>query len=118
MQRLAHGGDDLLLARETTGTGHSASEIAFVGIDDLHAACAQYLDIFLRRGVVPHVYVHRRRDHNRRRRCEIERGQEIVGDAAREFGEDVGRGGRDQQQIRSLRYGDVFDGAFQIGFAA
>ncbi len=51
-------------------------------------------------------------------RCEIERGQEIVGDAAGEFGEDVGGGGRDQQQIRALRYGDVFDGAFEIGLAA
>ena len=68
--------------------------------------------------MVPHVYVHRRRDHNRRRRCKIERGQEIVGDTASEFGEDIGGGWRDQQQIRALGYGDVFDGAFQIGFAA
>jgi hypothetical protein len=68
--------------------------------------------------MVPHVHVHRRRDDDRGGAGQIERSQKIVGDTPREFGEDVGGGWRDEQQVRSLRHGDVFDGAFQIGFAA
>ena len=118
VQHFAHRGDDLFLAGEAAGAGHAAGEVAFVGIDDVHSARAQHLDIFLRRRVIPHVDVHRRRDDDRRGGGEIQRGQKIVGDAAREFGEDVGGGGRDEQEIGALRDGDVFDGAVEIGFAA
>ena len=46
---------------------------------------------------------------------EIKRGEKIVGDAVREFSENVGGGGSDEQQIDALRDGDVFDGAFDVG---
>ena len=118
MQNFANGGDNLFLAGKAACASHPAGEIAFVGIDDVHAARAQHLDIFLRRRVIPHVHVHRRRDDHRRGGCEIQSGQKIVGNAAREFREDVGGGGSDQQQIGALRDSDVFDGAFEIGFAA
>ena len=65
--------------------------------------------------MLPHVDVHRRSDHHRRFRGEIQRAEKIVGDAVREFPEDVGGGRRDQEKIDPLRHGDVLDGAFDVG---
>ena len=102
---------------EASCARHAAGEIAFVGIDDMNAARAQRREIFLRGGVLPHVDVHGGRDDDGSLRGEIERGEKIVGDAVREFPEDVGGGGRDEKKIDALRDGDVFDGAFDVGEA-
>ena len=80
--------------------GHAAGQITLVGRNDAHAARAQRLDIFLRRGMVPHVDVHRRSDDDGRSRREIQGGQEIVGDASREFGQGVGGGRGDHEHVQ------------------
>ena len=77
--------------------GHAAGEIAFVRIDHIHAARAQCCEILLRRRVLPHVHVHRRRNNHRSFRGEVKRGEKIFGDAVREFSEDVGSGGSYEQ---------------------
>ena len=53
--------------------------------------------------------VHRRRHQHRRSCREVERGQEIVGDAVGELADDVRRGRRDQQQVDVGRQRDVLD---------
>ena len=106
--------DDGLRGGQAARAGHAASQVAFIGIDDVHAARAQRREIFLRRGVLPHVDVHGRRHDDGSLGGEIQRGEEIVGDAVREFSENVGGGGRHKQQVDSLRHGDVFDGAFHV----
>src|SRR5580700_1725125 len=68
--------------------------------------------------MVPHIYVHGGSHDDGSSAGQIERGQEIVGDAAREFCEDVGGGWSDQQEVGALRYRDVFDGALEISFAS
>ena len=68
--------------------------------------------------MIPHIHVHRRRDDYRGGAGKVQRGQKIVGDAAREFRENIGSGGSDEKQIGTLRDGDVLDGTFQVGFAA
>ena len=78
---------------------------------------AQAFKIFLCRGMVPHVDVHRGRDNHGRGSGEIKRAEKIVTDAAAELGNDVGSRRRDQKQIAALRDSDVFNGAFEIGFA-
>src|SRR5262249_25386922 len=57
VQDFADRRDDLFLPGETAGAGHAAGEIAFVGIDDVDAPRAKHLDVFLSRGVIPHVDV-------------------------------------------------------------
>ena len=106
--------DDGFGGGQAAGARHAAGEIAFVGIDDVDAARAQRREIFLRRGMLPHVDVHRGSDDYGSFRGEIERGEKIFGDAVREFSENVGSGGSDEQKINALRDGDVFDGAFDI----
>src|SRR5271170_1385544 len=113
----AHGSHDFFLAGEAASADHAAREIAFVWSDDANAAVAQETDIFLRGGVIPHVYVHGGSDDYRRGAGQVKRGEKIVGDATGEFGENIGGGRGYEEQIGSLGYGDVFDGAFQIGFA-
>ena len=68
--------------------------------------------------MIPHIHVHGRGNHHRRRRCQVQRRQKIIRDPTRKFRNDVRRGGRHQEQIRSLRYRDVFDRAFKVCFTA
>src|SRR5260370_17161360 len=42
----------------------------------------------------------------------------MVGNSARKFGDDIGGGRRYQQEVRTLGNGDMFDGAFKVGFPA
>ena len=106
---------DRFRGSEAARAGHAAGEIAFVGINHMNAASTERREIFLRRGVLPHVHIHRGCNNHGSFRSEIQRGEKILGDAVREFSEDVGSGGRDQQKIDALRDGDMFDGAFDVG---
>src|SRR5579859_4221909 len=115
VERLANRRDDFLLSGEAAGAGHSTCKIAFIRVDDFHAARPQLFDVFLGRGVVPHVDVHGRGNNYGGGGGQIKRGEKIVGDAAGEFRENVrGRRGH-EEQIRALSHGDVLDGAFEIG---
>ena len=80
--------------------------------------CAQHLQVRLRGRVLPHVGVHGRRQHHRAGEGQIESGEEIVGQAVRELGQQVGGGGRDHQQLVLLGHADVLDGARQSGVRA
>ena len=57
------------------------------------------IEIPLNGGVLQHMGVHRGREQHRRLRGDVQRRQEIVGDAIREFADDVRGGRRDEQQI-------------------
>ena len=109
-----HGGDDGFILCQASRAGHAAGQISRAGFDDLHAALAQNLQIRLRRRMIPHVDVHRRSDDDGRGGREIERGQEIAGNALREVRENVGGGGSDDQRIDRLRDRDVLDGGVDI----
>ena len=76
---------------------------------------AQNFQIRLRRGMIPHVHVHRRSDDDRSRGREIKRGEKVAGDALREVRQNVGSGGSNQQSINRLRDGNVLDGGIDIG---
>ncbi len=114
MQNFADGGNDRVLSGEASRSGHAASQIAFVGIDNVNAAAAQALEIFLCRGMIPHVDVHRGGDYDRRSGREIKSTEKIVTDAAAELRNDVGSRRRDQKQIGALRNSNVFNGTFEI----
>ena len=88
---------------------HAAGQFACPRLDDGHAALAQRFNIRLRGRMVPHIHVHRRRNHDRRRCGEIKRGKKIVGDAVSELGQNVGRGGSNNQRVGPLRLGNVVD---------
>ena len=89
-----------------------------VRVHDFHRTRSQHRDIFLRGGVIPHVHIHRRSDHDRSCASQIQGGEKIIGDAARKFRNDVGRGGGYEKKVRALRDGNMLDGAFEIGLAA
>ncbi len=114
-QSFHRGRDNQVVLRQPAGAGHAASQIAVAGLDDPHAALAQDFQIRLRGRMVPHIHVHRGRDHDRRGGRQIKRGQEIAGNALRELGENVGRGGHNQQRINRLRDRDMLDGRVDVG---
>src|SRR5215470_17512774 len=68
--------------------------------------------------MIPHVYVHRRRNNKRRGRRKMKCGKEIVRNTAREFRNDVRSRWSNEKQIRPLRNGDVFDRAFEVCLSA
>src|SRR3984957_16377733 len=113
-QHLANFLCDGLGGSETSRTDHSARQVAFVGIDDMNAAFAQNREVALRGGVVPHVDVHRRRNDNRSFGGEVKGREKIFRDTVCEFAENVSSSRRNEQQIDSLRYGNMFDGAFDV----
>ena len=75
-----------------------------------HAALAEDFQIRLGRRVLPHIDVHRRSHQDRRGGGQIHGGEEVVGDAVGELGQDVGGGGSDDHGVGPLRLADVLDG--------
>ena len=100
---------------EAAGADHAAGEVSAARLDDEHAATAQDVKVRLRRGMLPHVDVHGGSDDDRRSGGEVQRAEEIVGDALGELGEGVGGGGSDQQSVDGLRNRDVLDGGVEVG---
>ena len=107
-QRL-DGLDDRLRLCQTARPHPAARQIALARVDEADARAAKRRDVRLRRGVVPHVRVHRRGDEHRRARREVQRGQKIIGKSVRELRETVGGGRRDEQQVDARRERDVLD---------
>ena len=108
-QGVEHGVGDGIRLGHAACAHHAAGQIAGAGLDDAHAALAQDFKIGLRGRVIPHVHVHCGSDEDRRVRGQIHGGEEIVGDAVSEFGQDVGGGRRDDQRVGPLRFADVLD---------
>ena len=80
----------------------------------LHVARGEDFEIGLGGRMLPHIHVHGGRDDDGRGGGEIESGQEIVGDAVREFREDIGGGRSDDEQVGGLRGVDVLDGGVEV----
>ena len=118
MQNCFHSSNNFFVSRQAPGTHHSAREISFVRLDDVHAALFQQRNVRARGRMIPHVHVHRGSYDYRRSGGQIQSAQKIVRDAAREFRDDVRGGGNYQQQIGALRHGNVFDRAFEISFVS
>ncbi len=100
---------------EPAGADHAAGEISAAGLDDEHAATAQDFQVRLRGRMLPHVDVHGGSDDHGRGGGEIERAEEVVGDALGELGDRVGGGRSDQKSVDRLRNRDVFDGGVEVG---
>ena len=56
-----------------------------------HAVAAQRVHVALRRRIVPHLHVHRRRHQQRALARQAQRGQQVVGKALRQLGEEIAR---------------------------
>ena len=88
-RRLAHAPLAFLAA------GHFTAR----GSDECDAALLQCLNIRLRCRILPHHDVHCRREHHRLVGGEQNGGSEIVGDPLRHFGDQIGAGRGDDDQI-------------------
>jgi hypothetical protein len=82
---------------------------AAVRPDDRGAARRQRRDVALGRGRVPHHVVHRRRQQQRPVGRQQHRRGEVVGDAERRLGDQVGGRGRDDHEVAAAREPDMAD---------
>src|SRR2546423_282099 len=102
-------GHDLVRLCEAALANPAASQIPIARFDEVDAARHQRVEIPPDGLVLEHVGVHRRREQHRRTRGGIERREEIVREAVREFGDDVGGGRRDEEKVDRRGERDVFD---------
>ena len=125
------GGDDDLLARQILGPEQpadflddgrrfrktalalvAAGQIAGGRLHDVVAGAPQLRQVRLHHGVGQHVHVHGR-NHQQRRLCgQRHGGEQVIGNARGQFGDDVGRGRGDHQQVGGVREIDVPDFGF------
>ena len=97
---------------------HAAGQFARPRLDHPHAALAKGFQVGLRGRMLPHIRIHRGSDQDRRG-CGQEHGsEEVVSDAVRVFGQDVGCGRSDDHRIGPLRLADVLDGGVVGAFGA
>ncbi len=101
--------DDLVRFGQAALPHPAAGEIPLAWLHEAHAASGERGEVRGHGRVLEHVRVHRRREQHRRRGGEIERAQEVVGQAVREAGDGVGRRRHDEQQIGRRRERDVLD---------
>ena len=100
-----------LRLHQSSRANHATRQRAVVGIDDQMPAVAQSFEICLRRRMVPHVRVHRRRQHNSPRERQISRGEKVVGQAVCELRQQIRGRGSDHQNLILLGDSNVFDRA-------
>ena len=82
-------------------------QLARFGADNADAARAQRLDIGDRRGVLPHLGVHRRSDEHGSSARKNGVAEKVVGLAGRDLGDRIGRSRRDNDDVCGLADGDV-----------
>jgi hypothetical protein len=111
-----HGSDDGFILSEAPRADHAAGQVSRAWFDDPDAALVENLEIRLRCRMIPHVDVHRGRDHDWRSRREIQSGQEIAGNALRELRDHIRSSGHDDEGINRLCDRNVLDGRIQIRF--
>ena len=87
----------------------------FPGRDDGRTAFAEGVEVAPGRRVGQHVGVHRGRDEGRGPDGEVEGGEEVVGEAERQAGDDVGGGGGHHEDVGLLGERDVADAAGGVG---
>ena len=83
---------DLVGLGQPALAGVGAGQPALGGLDDQAAALAQGRDVGLGGGVLPHLGVHRGREHDRAPGGEQGVGEQVVGQAVRGLGQQVGGG--------------------------
>ena len=90
----------------------AAGQIAGGRLHDVVAGAPQLRQVRLHHGVGQHVHVHGR-NHQQRRLCgQRHGGEKVIGNARGQFGDDVGRGRCDHQQVGGVREIDVPDFGF------
>ena len=114
-QQLLRCAHDIGGLREPPLADPAACEISRARLDEERAARRQHLEVPLHGRVLEHVRVHRRRNEHRCLGREVQRRQEIVGDAVGELADDVRRRRRDDQQIDARRERDVLDVGVRAG---
>jgi hypothetical protein len=108
-ESLLDGPDDVLRLAHAADPFVAGGEGTALGADDPGAALEERRDVRLRRRVPPHPSVHRGGEHERGVGFEQRRGQEVVGDAGGELGDDVGRRRRHHHHVGLVRELDVQD---------
>ena len=106
--RAAHRGD-LGRLRQAPLAGVGAGEPALGGFEHEHPSRAQERDVGPGGGVLPHLGVHRRGHHDRAARSQQDVGEQVVGQAMRGAGQQVGGGGRDHDELGLLAEPHVRD---------
>ena len=94
---------------QAAGAGVGAGEAAGRRLHDEDAPLAQCGHVRLGRRVQPHLGVHGRHHQDGARRGEQDVGEEVVGAAGRGTREQVGGGGRDDDEVGLLPDADVRD---------
>ncbi len=107
--------DDIRRLGEPPFADPAACEISGARLDEVRAAFRQHLEVPLHGRVLEHVRVHRRRHEHRGLRGEVQRRQEVVGDAVGEFAEDVRGRRRDDEQVDARCERDVLDVGIRAG---
>ena len=107
--------DDVGDLGEPSGAEPAAGQLPFPGRDDGRTPFAEGIEVALGRRVVQHVGVHRGRDEGRGPDREVEGGEEVVGEAERHPGDDVGGGGGHHEDVGLLGERDVADAAGGVG---
>ena len=90
---------DLLRLRHAPDTALSLRQLPFLRADQLHPTLAEPRGVLLRRRVLPHADVHRRRGEHRAAEGEHRLREHAVGEAVRELGERVRGQRRNHQQV-------------------
>jgi hypothetical protein len=73
----------------------------------MDAVAAQCFDVARGRGVLPHLDIHRRRDHQRTASRDAKRGQQVVREPVRELRHEVCRSRRNQDELAIARVLDM-----------
>ena len=100
---------DLVGLRQSSGTAVGAGQASVGRFDDRHPALPQQDDVGGGRGVPPHLGMHGRCQHHGAVSGEQGGGQQVVGQAGRGFGEQVRRGGSDDDEVGLLTQGYMTD---------
>ena len=107
LQRAFDRRDDRQRLGHAAGPIFAAGHFPVVRPDEQHAVAAQGRDVALGGGVQPHAQVHRRRDQRALVGRQQRRRREIVGEAERHVGDEVGGRRRDDQEVGLARELDV-----------
>ncbi len=101
--------EDLLGLGQPALAGVLAGQPPLGGLDDERAPAAQRRDVVLGGGVLPHLGVHRGDEHDRAAGGEQRVGQQVVGEAVRGLGQEVGGRRRHDHEVGVLADPDVRD---------
>ncbi len=98
---------------QASGADGSAGQPTITGIDDGATTRAKAFQVGLRGRMFPHGGIHRGSDNDATRESEIKRRQKVVRETVREFSDEIGGCGGNDESVIALRDGDVLDGAGQ-----